>query len=387
VPRPRRSSGPADPRAERRSARRDEPAERRPSRRAEEPAAQPRRPSRRVEDPLAERRPRRASEPAERRPRRAAEPAVERRATRRGAEPDSERRATRRVAEPGAERRATRRTDEPAAERRAPRRATAGADRRGPAGAERRPVRRTVDTGVPGGLRTRDDVIYGRNAVLEAARAGRVKRAFVAENVERDPRIDELRGLVSTQDVPAARVAALAQGAHQGVVAELEPRTFLTLRQLLDPKPRLLLALDGIEDPQNLGAILRSADGAGVEGVVLPERRSAPLTAAAVKASSGASEHLRLGRVAGLPSAISEVRRSGIWCVALDPRGELLPWEFDLTQAVCLVVGGEGHGVHRLVRERCDARVRLPMAGRIASLNASAAAAALLYEVARQRSA
>jgi 23S rRNA (guanosine2251-2'-O)-methyltransferase len=234
--------------------------------------------------------------------------------------------------------------------------------------------------------RARDDLIYGRNAVLEAARAGRVERALIAEGLDPDPRLDELRGLAPAEEVPAARIAALAQGAHQGVVAELRPRIFLTLRQLLETRPRLLLALDGIEDPQNLGAILRSAEAAGVDGVFLPERRSAPLSAAAVKASSGASEHLRLARVAGLPSAIAEVRRSGIWCVALDPRGELLPWQFDLTQPVCVVVGGEGHGVHRLVRERCDARVRLPMGGRVASLNASAAAAALLYEVARQRS-
>jgi 23S rRNA (guanosine2251-2'-O)-methyltransferase len=233
--------------------------------------------------------------------------------------------------------------------------------------------------------RGRDDVIYGRNAVLEAARAGRVRRVLVAEGVGPDPRIDELRDLVRLEEVPAARVAALAQGAHQGVVAELRPRTFLTLRHLLDAGPRLLLGLDGIEDPQNLGAILRSAEAAGVDGVLLPERRSAPLSAAAVKASSGASEHLRLARVSGLPSAVAEVRRAGLWCVALDPRGELLPWEFDLTQPVCLVVGGEGQGVHRLVRERCDVRLRLPMAGRVASLNASAATAALLYEVSRQR--
>jgi 23S rRNA (guanosine2251-2'-O)-methyltransferase len=228
-------------------------------------------------------------------------------------------------------------------------------------------------------------VIYGRNAVLEAARAGRVRRVLLAEGLDPDPRLDELRDLAASEEVPAARIAALAQGAHQGVVAELRPREFLTLRQLLETSPSLLVALDGIEDPQNLGAILRSAEAAGADGVLLPERRSAPLTAAAVKASSGASEHLRLGRVSGLPSAIAEVRRHGIWCVALDPRGELLPWEFDLAQPVCLVVGSEGHGVHRLVRERCDARVRLPMSGRVASLNASAASAALLYEVLRQR--
>jgi 23S rRNA (guanosine2251-2'-O)-methyltransferase len=239
----------------------------------------------------------------------------------------------------------------------------------------------------PAPQQRRDDLIYGRNAVLEAARAGRVKRILIAAGLDADPRLDELRAHGSVEEVPQARVAALAQGAHQGVVAELRPRTYLTLRQLLEGSPTLLLALDGIEDPQNLGAILRSAEAAGVDGVLLPERRSAPVSAAAVKASSGASEHLRLGRVAGLPSAISEVRRSGLWCVALDPRGDMAPWEFDLTQPVCLVVGGEGQGVHRLARDRCDARLRLPMSGRIASLNASAAAAALLYEVIRQRTA
>jgi 23S rRNA (guanosine2251-2'-O)-methyltransferase len=212
-----------------------------------------------------------------------------------------------------------------------------------------------------------------------------VRRALVAEGVGPDPRLDELRHLAQVETVPAARVAALAQGAHQGVVAELAPRTMLTLRELLDAGPRLLLGLDGIEDPQNLGAILRSAEAVGVDGVLLPDRRSAPLSAVAVKASSGATEHLRLARVPGLPSAVAEVRRAGLWCVALDPRGEVLPWELDLTQPTCLIVGGEGRGVHRLVRERCDARARLPMVGRIASLNTSAAAAALLYEVARQR--
>ncbi|HEY7202311.1 MAG TPA: TrmH family RNA methyltransferase, partial [Candidatus Dormibacteraeota bacterium] len=275
----------------------------------------------RPERPAAPRAPggRRADDPVEgRSPRRPAEPGSERRPARRSAEPD-ERRPARRSSEPAAERRPARRQAGPAgAERRPPRRPAE-------AGGDRRPPRRESPAAGPP-PRARDDVIYGRNAVLEAARAGTVKRVFVAENVDPDPRIDELRGLIRVEDVPAARVAAMAQGAHQGVVAELRPRTFLTLRQLLDPAPKLLLALDGIEDPQNLGAILRSAEVAGVQGVLLPERRSAPLSAVAVKASSGASEHLRLCRVPGLPSAIAEVRRSGIWCVALDPRGDTLPW-------------------------------------------------------------
>lgn len=231
----------------------------------------------------------------------------------------------------------------------------------------------------------RADLVYGRNAVLEAARAGRVRRVLVADDLAPDRRLAELRRVVPVEEVPAARIDSLVGGVHQGVVAELRPRTYLTLRALLEARPRLLVALDGVEDPQNLGAILRSAEAAGADGVVLPEHRSAPVSAAAVKASSGASELLRICRVAGLPSAISEIKRAGIWCLALDPRGEIPPWEFDLTQPVLVVVGGEGHGVHRLVRERCDVRLRLPMSGKVASLNASAAAAAVLYEVQRQR--
>ncbi len=145
------------------------------------------------------------------------------------------------------------------------------------------------------------------------------------------------------------------------------------------------MALDGVQDPHNLGAILRSAEAAGAAGIVLPEHRSAPLSPVAVKASAGAVEHLRIAQVAGVAGALLEIKRAGLWCVALDPEGEMAAWEFDFSQPVCVVVGGEGQGVGRLVRERCDARVCLPMKGRVASLNASAAAAALLYEVTRQR--
>ena len=140
-----------------------------------------------------------------------------------------------------------------------------------------------------------------------------------------------------------------------------------------------------IQDPQNLGAILRSAEVAGAKGAILPQHRSAPLSPAAVKASSGASELMPIAHVSGMPSAIVEVKRSGLWCAALDVRGDTWPWDFDLTQRVCVVVGGEGQGIHRLVLERCDVRLRLPVTGRIGSYNASAAAAAVLYEVMRQR--
>jgi 23S rRNA (guanosine2251-2'-O)-methyltransferase len=228
-------------------------------------------------------------------------------------------------------------------------------------------------------------IIHGRNAVLEAARAGRVAKVYQAAGVGHDPRLEELAKLVKVEVVAPARLDGMAPGVNQGVAAELKPRRDWTLKQLLDTQPSLLVALDSIMDPQNLGAILRTAEVAGAGGAIVPEHRSAPLSAAAVKASSGATELLPIARVAGLPSAITEVKRAGIWCVALDPRGEMLPWQFDFRQQVCVVVGSEGSGVQRLVKERCDVRVRLPMAGKVASLNASAAAAAFLYEVMRQR--
>jgi 23S rRNA (guanosine2251-2'-O)-methyltransferase len=214
-----------------------------------------------------------------------------------------------------------------------------------------------------------------------------VLKVYQAAGLGRDPRLEELSRIAPVEVVPPQRLDAMAPGVNQGVAAELKPRREWTLKQLLDRSPSLLVALDSIMDPQNLGAILRTAEIAGVEGAIIPEHRSAPLSPAAVKASSGASELLAIARVSGLPSAIAEIRRAGIWCVALDPRGEMLAWDFDFTQPVCVVVGNEGAGVQRLVKERCHARVRLPVAGRIASLNASAAAAALLYEVMRQRSA
>ena len=228
-------------------------------------------------------------------------------------------------------------------------------------------------------------LIHGRNAVLEAARAGKVVKVFQASGLGHDPRLDELARLAPIEVVPPERLDVIATGVHQGVAAELKPRRLWTLKDLLATSPTLLVALDGIMDPQNLGAILRSAEVAGAGGAILPEHRSAPLSPAAIKASSGASELLRIAQVSGIPSAISEVKRAGIWCAALDVRGEMSPWDFDLTQPVCIVVGSEGEGVHRLVRERCDVRLRLPVAGHISSFNASAAAAALLYEVMRQR--
>ena len=228
-------------------------------------------------------------------------------------------------------------------------------------------------------------VIHGRNAVLEAARAGRVVKVYQAAGLGHDPRLVELSRLAKVEVIPPQKLDAMAPGVNQGVAAELKPRREWTLKELLDTEPSLLVALDSIMDPQNLGAIVRSAEVAGADGAIVPQHRSAPLSPAAVKASSGATELLPIALVSGMPSAIDQVKRAGIWCVALDVRGDTWPWDFDLTQRVCVVVGAEGQGVHRLVLERCDVRLKLPVRGRVSSLNASAAAAALLYEVMRQR--
>jgi 23S rRNA (guanosine2251-2'-O)-methyltransferase len=223
--------------------------------------------------------------------------------------------------------------------------------------------------------------------VLEAVRAGKVGRVLIASGRDPDPRLDEIRRLASVDEVTSAALSEVAPGVNQGVAAELCSGRPLALRDLLAREPDLLVALDSVQDPQNLGAIIRSAEAAGANAVIVPQRRSAPLSPAAVKASAGAILHLDICEVPGLAAAITDIKQAGIWCVALDAGGEALPWEFDLIQRVCVVVGGEGEGVHRLVRERCDVRIRLPMAGRVESLNASAAAAALLYEVQRQRAA
>ena len=179
--------------------------------------------------------------------------------------------------------------------------------------------------------------------------------------------------------------------AHQGVVALVRPQEFLSIEDLFAPDPsgpasrRLLLALDGVEDPQNLGALLRVADGAGVDGVVLTERRSAPLSPVAVKASAGAAEHLRIARVVNLVRALEDLKQQNLWIIGLDERGTADYDQFDLTGDCVIVLGREGAGLHDLVRRTCDHLLRIPMAGGVSSLNVSAAGAVVLYEAFRQR--
>jgi 23S rRNA (guanosine2251-2'-O)-methyltransferase len=242
------------------------------------------------------------------------------------------------------------------------------------------------------------EVLYGLHPVEEAVKAGR--RRFNEVLVARERHDERLEHLVALCREAGLRVrqetreqlTQLAQTpAHQGVVALVRPQEFLSIEDLYTPDPpnnsaaRLLLALDGVEDPQNLGALLRVADGAGVDGVLLTERRSAPLSPVAVKASAGATEHLRIARVVNLVRALEDLKRRNLWIIGLDERGSSDYDQFDLTGDCVLVLGREGAGLHDLVRRTCDHMLRIPMAGGVSSLNVSAAGAVVLYEAFRQR--
>ncbi len=241
------------------------------------------------------------------------------------------------------------------------------------------------------------EILYGVHAVEEALKAGR--RRFDQVVVARERNDDRLARLVAecrqvgvpVRQEPREQLTQIAgTAAHQGVVAMVRAQESLAIEDLYEAPAgfggaRLLLALDGVEDPQNLGALLRVADGAGVDGVVLTERRAAPLSPVAVKASAGASEHLRIARVVNLVRALEDLKRKNLWIIGLDERGTSEYDQFDLTGNCVLVLGREGAGLHDLVRRTCDHLLRIPMAGGVSSLNVSAAGAVVLYEAFRQR--
>jgi 23S rRNA (guanosine2251-2'-O)-methyltransferase len=234
------------------------------------------------------------------------------------------------------------------------------------------------------------EILYGLHPVEEALRSGSRRFDHVCVARERqDQRLQKIiegcrqRGVrVRTENREQLTVLARNPG-HQGVVAFVRERTML--ESVAPESSPLLLALDGVEDPQNLGALLRSAEGAGVSGVLLTERRSAPLSAVAMKASAGAAEHVRIARVVNLVRALEQVKAANIWCVGLDERGTMDYTEYDFTTPCMLVLGREGEGLHDLVRKTCDHLLRIPMAGKVASLNVSAAGAVVLFEAYRQR--
>jgi 23S rRNA (guanosine2251-2'-O)-methyltransferase len=234
-------------------------------------------------------------------------------------------------------------------------------------------------------------LIYGINPVLEALRAGRVKQIQVGDAT--GDRLMRLLDEAASIGVPIRRVAReqlerAARGRpHQGIVADVTGPPGVTLEDLAkrDETAPLIVVLDEVEDPQNVGAILRSVDAAGATGLVRQTRRAAPLAGAAAKASAGAVHHVRVAEVVNIARAIEELKTAGVWVVGLDASGERAYYDLDLSLPTALVVGAEGHGLRRLVRERCDLVAAIPMAGHVSSLNVSAAAAIVLFEAVRQR--
>lgn len=245
------------------------------------------------------------------------------------------------------------------------------------------------------------EILYGLHPVEEALRSGSRRFDYVCVARERlhhgdAQRFAEVAALCRAAGVPVrtepreALTRLAHTPGHQGIVAVVREREFLSIEDLLEPseagpEPRLVLALDGVEDPQNLGALLRTAEAAGVDGVLFTERRSAPLSPVAIKASAGAAEHLRLARVVNLVRALEQLKERNLWVVGLDERGSEDYDRFDFTSNTVVVLGREGAGLHDLVRRTCDHLLRIPMAGQVHSLNVSAAGAVVLFEAARQR--
>jgi len=239
------------------------------------------------------------------------------------------------------------------------------------------------------------DVLYGIHSVGEALRArSRLLDHLEVARERHDQRLQAVIDLarehgVSVRFLPRDQLDRLARSkSHQGVVAVVNSTRYAELDDLLTSKKSansFILALDGIEDPHNLGALIRTADGAAVDGIVIPERRAAAVNATVAKASAGASEHVRIARVVNLARTLEELKERSIWIVGLDERGGKSYDQIDYNMDCAVVLGAEGHGLHDLVRKKCDFLVSIPMLGHVPSLNVSVAGAVVMYEVARQR--
>jgi 23S rRNA (guanosine2251-2'-O)-methyltransferase len=234
--------------------------------------------------------------------------------------------------------------------------------------------------------------ICGVHAVYEALTAERqpIERIHIAREAQ-SGKIREILELARERGVPVRKeervvLDRLARGeVHQGIVAISGEVGYADFEVLFKKDKPLIVVLDEVEDPHNLGAVIRTAEACGVSGIVVPERHSAPLSATVVKASAGASAHIPVVRVKNLANVIDEMKERGVWVVGVDTAGTQEWTNFDYRGPIALVLGGEHRGLRRLVRQHCDALVRLPMLGKIASLNISVAAGVVLYEVVRQR--
>ena len=241
-----------------------------------------------------------------------------------------------------------------------------------------------------------EDLLVGRNAVLEALKTGRPLNKLFIQDGERQGNVKEIIALAKEQGLPlefvaAERLATLAgKVQHQGIVAFAAPIKYQELEDVLalakekNELPFLLL-LDELQDPQNVGAIIRTAAAVGVHGVLLPKRRTCQITPAVVKASTGAIEYVPIVRIGNVVQALERLKKEGLWVVGADMQGKVEYTKADFQYPLVLVVGSEGKGMTRLVKETCDVLLRIPMPGKVNSLNASVASALLLYEVLRKR--
>ena len=240
--------------------------------------------------------------------------------------------------------------------------------------------------------------VEGRQAVRELLVAGnrKVREVWVSADLDQNEIVADIVDIARSMRVPVTEVARkrlemqARSEAPQGVIAFAAPLQEVELATLLQRRPNnppFLVAVDGVTDPGNLGALLRCCDGAGVHGVVLPRHRAVHITPTAAKAAAGAVEHVPMAMVGGLPTALARIKEAGIWVVGLDDEADRTLFELDdlAAEGICLVLGAEGAGLSRLVRERCDMIVSIPMRGRLSSLNVSAAAALAVYEVTRHR--
>ena len=241
------------------------------------------------------------------------------------------------------------------------------------------------------------EVLYGLHPVEEAIRSGgrRLDQVLVA----RDRKDERLERIIAQCKVANVRVTTESREQltklaktemHQGVLAMVRERSYLGIEDLLRKKAasqeyKFFLALDGVEDPHNLGALLRTADAVAVDGVLIPERRSAPINATVAKTSAGASEHVKIARVTNLVRSLEQLKRENVWVIGLDERGAPDYMDFDFRTDCVLVLGREGAGLHDLVKKTCDHLLRIPMAGAVSSLNVSVAGAIVMYEAMRQR--
>ena len=242
----------------------------------------------------------------------------------------------------------------------------------------------------------REDIIEGRNAVIEALRAGRIIDKIFIQKGDTDKTLGHIAsrareaGIVVV-DADKRKLDNMSRThSHQGVIALTALREYCTVQDILNiaeerGEPPFVIVCDEISDPHNLGAIIRTAEAVGVHGIVIPKRRSAGVTSIVDKTSAGAVEHMAVARVANLTSAIKELKDAGLWVYGTAADGSTSMWETDLTGPICLVIGSEGDGMGRLVRENCDFLVSIPMKGKVSSLNASAAASVLMYEILRRR--